>query len=74
MMVSIRKLEKLLVPYETRWGGSDGFGNTYQEYRRGEITTRLDTATWFLRKNPQKIYKDELIRICTELGLNIDNK
>jgi hypothetical protein len=66
----ITALEELIRPYETsEWGYSDGFGNTYQEYSKDGITSRIDTATWFLAKNPKQIYLNELIRVATELKL-----
>ncbi len=71
-MISIQELERLIEPYETSgWGGSDGFGNTYQEYRRGEATSRLDTAKWFFARRPQEIYRNELVRVITELGISL---
>lgn len=42
---------------------------TYQGYQNGEKTSRLDTAAWFLAKNPAEVYKQELIRVATDLGI-----
>ncbi len=72
-MVSIKKLERMIKPYETsNWGGSDGFGNTFQEYSKEGIKTRLDSRAWFLVKNSYLIRKSELVRVANELGLKID--
>jgi hypothetical protein len=72
-MVSIKKLEKLIKPYESDWGISDEFGNEFRCYEKGDTTSRIDSAEWFLRINPRPIYKKELIRVATELGLMIED-
>jgi hypothetical protein len=74
-MTTIKMLERLLVPYETSsWGASDGFGNTYQVYRNGEKTSRIDSAAWFLVRKPRSVYKNELRRVISELGIESGKK
>ena len=71
-MACIKKLEKMIKPYEEvgGWGGSDCFGNTYQNYCNGTSRSRLDTSAWWLAKNSREVYKNELIRVATELELD----
>ena len=67
-MVAIRELEKLLAPYESDWGASDSC-NFQTTYKKDGVKVRIDSASWWMKSNPRKIYRDELVKAIIQLGL-----
>ena len=61
-------MEELIEPY---WigGGASGPYTDYDEYRNNDKTVRLDTEDWWLRRNPQPLYRKALEKVIIELGL-----